>query len=71
MDKLKPCPFCGSEAEVFKDVTFKAETGEKIGEIAFFVWCTNCTALVSGNTEDEAIEAWNRRLEKEERKENE
>lgn len=65
MVELKPCPFCGSEAEVFKDVTFIAETGEKIGEIAFFVWCTKCTALVSGNTKEEAIEAWNRRVKDE------
>ena len=65
MTELKPCPFCGGEAEVFKDVTFKAETGEKIREIKFFVWCTECTALVSGNTEEEAIEAWNRRVKNE------
>ena len=62
MFELKPCPFCGSEAEIFKDVSFNAETGEKIGEIKFFVWCTECTALVSGNTKEETIEAWNRRL---------
>jgi Lar family restriction alleviation protein len=61
MTELKPCPFCGGEAEFFKDVTFKAETGEQVGEIKFFVWCTNCSALVSGDNKQEAFEAWNRR----------
>ena len=61
MTELKPCPFCGGKAEVFSDVTFKAETGEKIAEIKFFAWCTDCPALVSGDTENEAIDAWNRR----------
>ena len=61
MNDLKPCPFCGAEAEIFKDVTFRAETGEKIDEIKFFVWCTECTALVCGDTEEIAMQAWNRR----------
>lgn len=68
--ELKQCPFCGSEAEVFKDVTFKAETGEKIGKIKFFVWCTECSALVNGDTEEGAIEAWNRRVNNDQRKSN-
>ena len=61
MAELKPCPFCGGEAEFFSDVTFTAETGEQIGEIKWFAWCTECSALVSADTKEKAIEAWNRR----------
>jgi len=61
MIELKKCPFCGSEAEVFEDITFECETGKQIGKIKVFAWCTNCSALVSGDSKAEATEAWNRR----------
>lgn len=63
MSKLKKCPFCGGEAEKFKDVSFVAETGEKLGVIKWFVWCTECSALVSGSTEQEVSDQWNRRVD--------
>ena len=51
--KLKPCPFCGGEAEVWvSDVTDRA-----------IVYCTVCDAQISIRpTEQEAIEAWNKRV---------
>ena len=57
-EELKPCPFCGGKAEVLTD-----ENEE------YYVSCTECTALLGYctdtwgdySTEDEAIEAWNRR----------
>lgn len=61
MSDLKTCPFCGSKAESFSDVSFCAEDGRKIAEIKWFVWCTECSALVSGESKEEASEAWNRR----------
>ena len=61
MNDLKNCPFCGAKAEKFSDVTFKAETGEKIFDIKQFAWCTECSALVSGDTEEEVTKNWNRR----------
>lgn len=65
-NKLKPCPFCGGEAHYLEDSTiFKLKedgTAEKLNRLMYFVWCTKCTALVSGNTNAEAIEAWNRRV---------
>ena len=61
MTIIKPCPFCGAAATAFNDVTFHGETGEILGEKMWFVWCTECSALVSGATEDEAIAEWNRR----------
>lgn len=62
MDELKPCPFCGGEAEPFKDACFCAEDGTMY-EIKWFVGCTDCPALVSGETEVDAIAAWNRRVD--------
>ncbi len=63
MSKLKKCPFCGGEAEKFKDVSFVVENGEKIGEKMWFVCCTECSALVSGSTEQEVSDQWNRRID--------
>ena len=52
--KLKPCPFCGSDACV------EVSLGD------YSVFCQNgcdCGAKQEWfNTEDEAIEAWNRRV---------
>ena len=65
MHELRRCPFCGGEAEVFSDVTFKAETGEEVGKNKYFVWCTECPALTSGDTREEAVGRWNRRANNE------
>ena len=51
MNKLKHCPFCGSKA---------LHTSNIFGE--HYVVCTNCTCAGPGAwTQEEAIEAWNRR----------
>ena len=53
---LKPCPFCGGEAEVYCDTQY--------GGTQYQVWCTSCSATVGRawfwNKRD-VIEAWNRR----------
>ena len=50
-DKLKPCPFCGGEARL-------------IGHYPYSITCCNCRATtVICNTPDDAIDAWNRRVE--------
>lgn len=52
MKELKPCPFCGGEAEL---TLFLGN---------HCVACTNCLGAIvpsRGMTEEEAIEAWNRR----------
>ena len=61
MIELKKCPFCGSKAEIIRDKAFNAETGEALTEPMCFVLCTECSALVSGATDDEVIHNWNRR----------
>lgn len=62
MDKLKPCPFCGSEPNVQK-----AEYNAPYVE--YFVRCSNmkkCSVLpftYSFDNIEDAIDAWNRRAE--------
>lgn len=50
--ELKPCPFCGSEAEI--------ETPSVIAA----VFCNRCSAAVVSDTAKEAINAWNQRAER-------
>lgn len=57
MEELKPCPFCGGEAEIVDiDPTphYVAET--------HWVACKECKASTNySKNRDKAIEAWNRR----------
>lgn len=60
-EALKPCPFCGGEAEYSK-----VEKWQSIpyGHEYHFVTCKNhCLEglYARGNTKEEAIKAWNRR----------
>lgn len=52
MIELKPCPFCGQKAEIYQ-LNNKFES-----------MCTNCTATIEWlfESEQEAAEAWNRRV---------
>lgn len=54
MTELKPCPFCGGEAEI-----------HPYGGGGYDVWCEgSCGAEINGfRTEAEAVEAWNRRVD--------
>lgn len=63
--ELKPCPFCGGEAvittiepHVHMIATFMADC-----EGETFIECTGCTCGISGKTEREAVEDWNRRAD--------
>lgn len=63
MEELKPCPFCGSKAILGKVVTGRNRSG-----YAYYVRCGNlhCPVYVhtcNRDTEDEAVEIWNRRAE--------
>ena len=59
MEKLKPCPFCGSKAVLRKKANLET----------YIVECTNgfCPAsYMIGNdyeTEEEAVEVWNKRID--------
>jgi Lar family restriction alleviation protein len=56
MEKLKPCPFCGSE-----DVSLSVGKNG-IGESLRYVECVGCGAMADmKRTIEEAIGAWNKR----------
>lgn len=52
MNELKKCPFCGGEAETWE---------ENFG--GWRLYCTKCGVAFHGGTEEEVIEAWNRRVD--------
>ena len=47
--KLKPCPFCGGEPDLFEAPS------------VYFVECSKCYYPTNYDTKEEAINAWNRR----------
>lgn len=57
MVELKPCPFCGEKAELYKGVT---KHGLR------YVFCPSCYATAGDNNEsdEQAVEAWNTRAER-------
>lgn len=64
--ELKPCPFCGGNAKLIE--TYKY-VGLSKPIPRYFVRCDNddCNVYVAtcnSDTEEEAIEAWNRRVTK-------
>lgn len=50
--KLKPCPFCGKKPTLIT----VPDTMERL------VVCSGCCNQFPHKTEDEAVEAWNRRV---------
>ena len=72
MSELKPCPFCGGEAKVTKDRDCWGH-GEFVLKV--YVMCKSCHSQgkpiydrdvwPENQMEVEAIEAWNRRADKE------
>lgn len=83
MNKLKPCPFCGSVLDLLDRDVFHPSGGWKIHKgfrsyLSFsdldkfdgFTWQINCPTIyggcgasISGDSEEEAVEAWNKRKE--------
>ena len=55
-DALKPCPFCGGEAEIHHDIYMMDR---------YSVQCGNCHAGIFGwwSEKEEAAYHWNRRVE--------
>ena len=53
VNELKPCPFCGGEADWFWDGINQR----------WQIRCEDCTAVVSCDGLEDAIEAWTRRCE--------
>ena len=66
MTKIKPCPFCGSEAKIIGGPEDWIPTflDPDSGGHPYQVHCVNCDAYVGFFYEvEEAIEVWNRRAE--------
>ena len=60
MAELKPCPFCGGKA-FLSEYLYSCEPGRCTTQFVEFNGCH--TTTYEYNTEEEAIEAWNRRAE--------
>lgn len=59
MEDLKPCPFCGAEAQL------REEQPVPTDDYYYRVRCRQCWATTDWNNKpDGAIEAWNRRVNK-------
>jgi len=55
-EKLRNCPFCGGEASVY-------ESGYMYTAPSYYVCCDECgSGTTVFYTEEEAIEAWNKRV---------
>ena len=66
--KLKPCPFCGGEAEITEVID---RTPRNLEPVGFGVKCDQCGIIVAKidcgvtdwfETDEEAAKAWNRRV---------
>ena len=55
MTELRKCPFCGGEATIYEDRHENIIYGYNVA-------CDNCCATIFADTEEEAIEAWNKRV---------
>ena len=64
---MKPCSFCGGKATIEKIIHVDLPTN---GFDAFWIRCEECDSETTGCTsEEDAIEAWNRRVAESEDKE--
>ena len=65
MEELKPCPFCGGKAFI---ETVEPHTHTLAAFMPYygggtFIECQKCSCAISAETKEEAIEAWNRRVD--------
>lgn len=70
-DTLKPCPFCGGEAELDRTMErFEYCTGgpNSVMDYGYWVYCTKCDASLGAinvppSSPEEATRDWNRRAD--------
>lgn len=58
MTELRPCPFCGGKAKLYRD----RPIGVSPCMIKPHIDCTECTASMYASSAVQVIEAWNRRM---------
>ena len=63
-NELKPCPFCGGKAEIYQYDPFDGYQGDCSMNI---VHCTRCGAAFERRRKEQAMDAWNRRANDEQR----
>lgn len=62
--ELKPCPFCGGNADLWIVFVPYGEGLERDEENEYHCGCCDCGVSTSSRyDEDDAIEAWNRRTD--------
>lgn len=59
VNSLKPCPFCGSRATVYKEYQMSGQLGE--GPI-YMVSCSKLCVVMKSFSRDVVIEKWNHRV---------
>lgn len=59
---LKPCPFCGGEAEAMSNQECTDNGFSFNGMSADFIYCQCCAATVGGDTLEDVVGLWNRRV---------
>ena len=54
-EKLKPCPFCGSEAKV-RQTAYLAYEGREYGYGGYFVMCNECMTSSNNYSSEQAAQ---------------
>ena len=69
MTRLKPCPFCGGEAELDSNISFREFVSGEISR-AVSVYCRSCSAEITvcvpdvpDITPEQVADMWNSRVE--------
>lgn len=61
--ELKPCPFCGKEAHIYKSAYPNGETAYNVCCLHYFGCYLENAIDADFETSDEAAEAWNGRVD--------
>lgn len=57
MEQLKPCPFCGGEADLC-NTAVQTKSGRKLWSVE----CTECGVILDRESREDALKVWNNRV---------